>query len=324
MSENVSGSNISFFEPPPGGDITLRSNDGTSFRAHSILMSLASSVFRDMFSVGVQGDGAIDLAEDAESISLMLEHIYPVKSPTLRSLDTFAKCLRIAQKYDVKGMMDTIDEQLCWGERNEAVLADPVQACALADSFGLHNAAEVAARIADSKVNLRDPKQLAALGNVYPQWKLPIRLIGTQAARATALAEILFTYDDGPMNWFTSSMGDSVASADGNFPLCSSCTKNVSFGSMTVPTWLLRWSMGVYKLALSQDLQALPDEAKVTNPNSVPRLVDYHEDYDYWPMSCRDCVTYVQSHEDYPQWAEQVVKQIQNRILLLQADLSLV
>ncbi|KAF8607132.1 hypothetical protein BDV93DRAFT_301918 [Ceratobasidium sp. AG-I] len=176
MSDNAPGSNILLFEPPPGGDITLRSNDGTSFRAHSLLMGLASSVFRDMLSVGVHGDGLIDLADDAESISLLLEHIYPVKAPKLQSIGAYAKCLEIARKYNVQGMTDTLNEQLCLGEKNEVVEANPVEACALADSFELHDASKIAAQIADLKPNLRDPRVLVRHAGNFPQWKLPIRL----------------------------------------------------------------------------------------------------------------------------------------------------
>ena len=62
-------------EPPLGGDITLCSSDGTSIRTHSLLIALASSDSLGMFSVGTHGDGLIDLAEDAETVSLMLEYI---------------------------------------------------------------------------------------------------------------------------------------------------------------------------------------------------------------------------------------------------------
>ncbi|KAF8607161.1 hypothetical protein BDV93DRAFT_542171 [Ceratobasidium sp. AG-I] len=318
MSENPPSSSIALFQPPAGGDITLRSSDGTSFRAHSILMSLASSVFHGMLSVGVQGDGLIDLAEDAESVSLMLEHIYPVKSPNLQSIGEYAKCLEIARKYDVKGMMDTLNEQLCWGERNGVVNANPIEACILADTFGLPNASEVAARIVDFRVNLRDSGELVDGLGKFPQWKLPVRLVGKQAARAEALARILFTFDQYPMDEFAA-CGDN----ENQFLLCDMCEERAAETPVSAPTWLLRWSMAVYNLALNHDLQALPDEVKVTNPDSVPRLINYQEGEDRWPMCCNYCVAGVQSHEKYSSWAGVVVNVIQKCTAELDNTLSL-
>lgn len=85
--------------------MTLRSSNGVTFCVHSILMSLASSVFKDMLSVGAKSDEIIELADEAKHISLMLEYIYPTKTPTITSLAIFEQALRIAQKYDVKCMM---------------------------------------------------------------------------------------------------------------------------------------------------------------------------------------------------------------------------
>ena len=313
MSQGGSDSNILFFEPPPGGDITLRSNDGTSFRTHSLLMGLASSVFQDMLSVAVHGDGLIDLADDAESISLMLEHIYPVKAPNLQSIREYAKCLEIARKYDVKGMMETLNEQLCLGEKNKAVDANPVEACALASAFGLHDASKVAAQIADFKTNSRDPQVLARYQENLPQWKLPIRLVGMQAARAEALMKILFTFDEGVMTEF--------ARGGGPFPLCQTCRRRAAGTTASVPIWLLRWSMAVYDLALDCDLQTLRDETKITDPHSVPQLVDHIREGDLLIRHCHYCVQYVQSCEDYPTWAQAVINVIHRRFSQLNDEM---
>ncbi|KEP47891.1 BTB/POZ domain protein [Rhizoctonia solani 123E] len=151
------------FHPPTGGDLTLRASDGTEFKVHSLLLHIASSVFADMFQVGTNNHRVVDLAEDSQTLSLMLEHIYPVKSPTIDSFDKLESCLTVAQKYDIKGMMGNLDAELRCGAKSELVAGDPLRACVLADSFGLSEAGKVLARLVDWKTQLLTPEALTRL-----------------------------------------------------------------------------------------------------------------------------------------------------------------
>ncbi|KAG9119963.1 hypothetical protein FRC07_004759, partial [Ceratobasidium sp. 392] len=54
------------YQPPAGGDISLKSSDGVVFLAHSVLLGMSSSVFSDMLSTASPSD-VIELGDDAES-----------------------------------------------------------------------------------------------------------------------------------------------------------------------------------------------------------------------------------------------------------------
>lgn len=85
------------FKPPLGGDVSLRSADGKIFCLHTLILSLASSAFSDMFAIGTQSTEIIDLSDDSEAISLMLGFIYPsALPPVVVTYELLEKCLRIA------------------------------------------------------------------------------------------------------------------------------------------------------------------------------------------------------------------------------------
>lgn len=293
--------------------MTLRSSDGVTFCVHSVLMGLASSVFKDMLSVGAKSNEVVELAEDSKVVSLMLEFIYPIKTPTITSVVVFEQALQVAQKYDIKGMMDTLDAQLCLGAKNELVAKEPLHTCILAYSFRLMKAAEVIARVVDLKVDLRSPPGILKLKNLPINSELLIRLVGMQAMRAKALADILFTFDESPMNRYTMSKT--------GFPYCLDCRNEIN---KPVPTWILRWSKSVYELALTCDLQDLPLDLKIDNPTSISRLVDSHEYSENVPVTCLDCVSFSRSmEEDYSGWASRVDDEIKLCLSRLHFQFSL-
>ncbi|KAF8610594.1 hypothetical protein BDV93DRAFT_517693 [Ceratobasidium sp. AG-I] len=73
-------------------------------------MGLASSVFKDMLSIGAKSDEVVELAETSSLLSLMLQFIYSSKTPAITSLSVIELALRIAQKYDIKGAIDMLAE----------------------------------------------------------------------------------------------------------------------------------------------------------------------------------------------------------------------
>ncbi|KAG9077569.1 hypothetical protein FS749_010532, partial [Ceratobasidium sp. UAMH 11750] len=84
------------YQPPAGGNLSLKSADGAIFLVHSVLLGMASSVFADMFSAANRSD-VVELTDDAESLSLMLRFIYPPTFMDDLPLVLIEKSLRIAQ-----------------------------------------------------------------------------------------------------------------------------------------------------------------------------------------------------------------------------------
>ncbi|KAJ1309961.1 hypothetical protein OPQ81_006720 [Rhizoctonia solani] len=292
------------FQPPSGGDLTLRSSDGVEFKAHSLLLHIASSVFSDMFQVGTNNHRVVDLAEDSQTISLMLEHIYPVKTPAIDSFGKLEKCLTVAQKYDIKGMMGNLDAELRCGAKSELVSGDPLRACVLADSFGLSEAGKVLAQLVDWKTQLLTPEALTRLRTLSPRSELSVRLIGTQAARAAILSEILFAFTQYPMNPSTN-----PARA---IPICQNCDKIRSSNVVFIPSWMVHWSHSVYKILVTHDYKDLPSNCNFLDPELLPRLVQQPKVNA--SMVCSKCVSIVKQSEEYVAWASRVRDVVDGRL----------
>ncbi|KAF8759709.1 Broad-Complex, Tramtrack and Bric a brac [Rhizoctonia solani] len=200
-SKNSSDLSVPLFNPPTGGDICLRSKDGIEFQAHTVLLGLASSVFRDMFLVGTRREEAIDLTEDATTISIMLEFIYPNRqAPLVTSFETLDNCLRISQKYDLQSMIQTLDTQLSINTTPQSLVhSDPLRAYQLALTFDLPKTKVMAAPlITTAKADLCEPSRLSRVVQSHPSASL-IRLIGIQGTRAKILADVLFGFYKRPM-----------------------------------------------------------------------------------------------------------------------------
>ncbi|KAF8710616.1 Broad-Complex, Tramtrack and Bric a brac, partial [Rhizoctonia solani] len=292
------------FQPPSGGDLTLRSSDGIEFRVHSLLLHIASTVFSDMFQVGTNNHQVVDLAEDSQTIGLMLEHIYPVKSPVIDTFDKLEMCLTVARKYDIKGMMGNLDAELRCGAKSELVAGDPLRACVLADSFDLSEAGKVLARLVDWKTQLLTPEALTRLKTLSPRSELSVRLVGTQAARANILSEILFGFTQYPMNPSTSPAR--------SIPICQNCDKIRSSTVVFVPSWMVHWSHSVYKILVTHDFKDLPPGCNFLDPELLPRLAQQPKVNA--SMVCAKCVGAAKASEEYVIWVSRVRDVIDSRL----------
>ncbi|KAF8605918.1 hypothetical protein BDV93DRAFT_554240 [Ceratobasidium sp. AG-I] len=182
------------FVPPPGGDISFRSADGKVFCLHTIILKLASTVFSDMFTVGTQSTEVVDLADDSESISLMLGFIYPSTMPPL--VNTFMlleKSLQIAQKYHVETMLQKIDRALCQETSYKRFIeSDPLRLFQLCVTYELRETQTAVAKLFRPALHgLAGPKSLVTLAKQYPGSAHVIGLLGAQLARENILRSLL-------------------------------------------------------------------------------------------------------------------------------------
>ncbi|KAG8685307.1 hypothetical protein FRC11_010797 [Ceratobasidium sp. 423] len=116
------------FKPPSGGDLTLRSSDGVDFLVHSTILKFASSVFSDMITTGTTKD-TVELTENARDVSYLLRFIYPNRFPVAISLNELSNCVLVAQKYDVEGALEIIDELIAMdGSPHKPISSDPMRA----------------------------------------------------------------------------------------------------------------------------------------------------------------------------------------------------
>ena len=136
------------WQAPPNADVILRASGGTEFHAHKLVLSLASSVFRDMFSVPQPPSTTssqlptVDVNDPPEVFEMFLRFIYPLPNPPINDIETLASLLHLADKYDAKAVLDAHKEYL----PSMYVGSSPVHIYAILCVCGRKKDAEAAAR----------------------------------------------------------------------------------------------------------------------------------------------------------------------------------
>jgi hypothetical protein len=133
---------------PPDGDIILRTPT-RDFRVHKLVLSLASPIFRDMFSIPqptpvVRGAdiGVVDVTDPPEALDLILRFIYPLPPPNVDSLDLLVEGLVVADKYDIDGARAELRLRLA-----KFMKENPLRVYAIASRFGFEEEAEAASSL---------------------------------------------------------------------------------------------------------------------------------------------------------------------------------
>ncbi|KAF9649053.1 hypothetical protein BDM02DRAFT_3062287, partial [Thelephora ganbajun] len=147
----------------PDADIILRAlgPPKRDFRVHKLILSLASPVFKDMFSLpqpdeptsdesSVAKIEIVEVADPAHALYIVLRVIYPFTPPSYGgNLDTLVECLVIADKYEIKGAMSQLRSALLQSDVSQSL-----RVYAIASRFGFANLAESASRLILSSVRL--------------------------------------------------------------------------------------------------------------------------------------------------------------------------
>ncbi|KAF8610683.1 hypothetical protein BDV93DRAFT_517769 [Ceratobasidium sp. AG-I] len=287
------------FDPPPGGDLVIKSSDGREFRAHSSLLALASSVFSGMFSATFK-PGTTDLVEDAESISLMLSFIYPSSFTTIDSFEALEKSLRMADKYDIPGILKALDYTVsnCPSNKNLAH-RDPVRVFKLSSQYGLRETRTLAASLIQPRhYDFHDPKQLRDFATHFPGSSHLIGLVGAQGARLKIICEVLFNYD--PNNSSILPELDNKSKNKDEFLMCKPClTAQKSTGGHYFPSWLPDWSWLAFERLSTESLEDCQDIFSV----SVLKKMTFSDG------ACKSCINAARTASGgrvFEKWAEEM------------------
>lgn len=142
----------------PDADVIIRaplhpdhpeSTEFRDFHTHKIILSTASAIFRDMFSIPqplqpTQGDATLPIvhvAESAETFELFLRLIYPIEPPAINSLRMVDHLSQLTAKY----MVDCIRPRLKPALVSPSFLKnDPVWVYTIACRMDLNEEAELA------------------------------------------------------------------------------------------------------------------------------------------------------------------------------------
>ncbi|KAB5595491.1 hypothetical protein CTheo_1168 [Ceratobasidium theobromae] len=305
MSLKPSNANT-LFKPPSGGDLTIQSNDGVDFQVHSVILELASWIFKDMIAVET---GVIKLSGNAKTISLILKFIYPnEKTPTITSLDMTSDCLQMAQKYDMSGVIKNIDEQIASNALPHKLLSsDPMRVYQLAARFKLDNTKVAAAPLVSLKpLDLRSSYEIMNLVRKYSPYSL-VRMIGLQGSRTKIISDVLFNFNQAPM----------MPEANWSHYECDRCRKvkqELDSRAHAPPSWVFAWAQAVYNRLLTTSLE---DAGELFEPTA---LLAYNTTLaDSFCGVCRSDILMSAARQlQFDQWVKEVKKVLKERLATLE------
>jgi len=139
-------------------DVVIRAAGTRDFRVHKLILSLASPVFRDMFTLPQPASDTlpnVDVQESPEAWSNILHTIYPTLNPTIDNLDSLESLLLAAKKYEMQSIIDTHKKAF---ENREFIKEDPLHLYAIACACGFEDQAKYVARNADFHTVIRRPR----------------------------------------------------------------------------------------------------------------------------------------------------------------------
>jgi hypothetical protein len=155
-------------------DIILRSSDGRDFRVMKVLLSLASPIFKDMFSLPQSPNDMnnakddlpiVDLTEDSGTIQNLLAFYYPAiySRESRTTISDVSALLEAANKYEMKEVLSAGGQ---WLTKPQFLEQEPLRVYAIACQRGFEAEAVLAVNH-----TLREPLLKILEGKIYPELK---------------------------------------------------------------------------------------------------------------------------------------------------------
>ncbi|VDB98682.1 unnamed protein product [Peniophora sp. CBMAI 1063] len=160
-SQNTAMAAVQNAGPPfdkASADVILRSADNIDYRAHRVILSIASEVFSDMFSLPApsghdvkisegmdqkkDGMPVVAMAEDGRSLAMLLTFCYPIPQPTPNTIEDIVLGLRLVRKFHLAHIQKPLEMLKIMAQR------EPERVYAIACTFQLRDVAVSAARSA--------------------------------------------------------------------------------------------------------------------------------------------------------------------------------
>ena len=143
-------------------DIVIRAAGTLDFRAHKLILSFASPIFKDMFTLpqpppDTPGDlPRVDVQDSAKAWKAILQTIYPfLPNPIVDTLDDLESLLSAARRYEMKPVIEIHKKAF---EHREFIEKDPLRLYTLACACGFEDQATYVARNAELLTITRRPE----------------------------------------------------------------------------------------------------------------------------------------------------------------------
>ena len=136
-------------------DVVIRAVGALDFRAHKLILSLVSPIFRDMFTIPQPPTSTdsppgtlphVDVHESVKTWGNILRTVYPMPNPTIDNLDDLESLLLAARKYEMQFVTNFHKKSL---SNPKFIQEDPLRLYAIACACGLDDQAKHAARNAE-------------------------------------------------------------------------------------------------------------------------------------------------------------------------------
>jgi hypothetical protein len=177
----------------------LRSKDQVEFVVHAVILSVASPIFKDLMSVG-SGERVVSLTEDAQTIRLMLAHLYHHEIPPIDSFDLLHKALEVARKYEIESMTAWL-RSLFWLETSPMHMRHaPLETYETASVYGFEDVREGCYAYCVRKLDLRDEACMGAFVSSRRDPQSALALVVQLARRRAIITETLNNLHEYPMN----------------------------------------------------------------------------------------------------------------------------
>lgn len=321
-SESVTVPQPSFvFQPPSGGDVDLKSCDGVIFRAHSVLLGIASTVFADMFAGATKSD-TIELAEDAEPGSPMLAFIYPITPPPIHTVDLLEKFMAMSHKYDIDKMINFVDQIIQL--QNEVVLSDPLRVFRASAQYHFPAAQALAARsLRSHHCDMTSVEGILKLSKFFPNSSHVVGLVGAQAVRAKVLAGALL---EKPLEHSIYPKCENIKdshwgsySYSKNYMICSNCwSKNRAYCDAHKhykPGWISAWAIRIFNILLKKPVHQSDGYFSISCLSEIQSS---------GLETCSTCISHTQSQQSsFDQWAKEVKAALEKELEVLNSLYSL-
>ncbi|KAI0313675.1 hypothetical protein OF83DRAFT_1140321 [Amylostereum chailletii] len=239
-------------EPPfnrSDADVVLISSDNVHFRAHKIILAIASPIFDTMFSLpqpsnAPDGGGlpTVTMSEDARTLYIVLRTCYPVNSPKVLFLEDITIALEMSQKYEIAPLKGIAEDGLL-----NTVELNPISVFAIACHYGL---GDVATRAAEASLkvplsSMQSSHLLLITGDKFNQLLQYHLQCGRAASRVPGQRQSWATQNTTAVNYSTANPCSTCCISDTQKPPVTAFNGPIVIGT-------------AFRTPVSQQIQGLP------------------------------------------------------------------